>query len=115
MTESPLTDEAQVENTEQPQEPEINLEPATFDPEFEQDLDDIEHVIEEMSGEKPSASILKQEYLESTVLPLVLEGLHWIMNERPSDPVEHLAMFLLKNNNSTQEPPSALPSAAPTK
>lgn len=75
------------------------LDPADFDPEFVSELTEIEDMALQYADEKPSRSILKQEYLETTVMPLVLEGLSWIIKERPNDPVEHLAMFLLKNNN----------------
>lgn len=75
------------------------LDPADFDPEFVNELTEIEDMALQYADEKPSRSILKQEYLETTVMPLVLEGLSWIIKERPNDPVEHLAMFLLKNNN----------------
>jgi hypothetical protein len=51
----------------------------------------------------PVRSLPKQEYLQATVIPLVLEGLAWIIKERLEDPVEGLAMFLIKNNPMTPE------------
>ena len=77
------------------------LEPAEFDTESLQEMDKLEELSLD-NKEKPSHSNLKQEYLDATVMPLVLEGISWIMKERPLDPVEHLAMFLLKNNHPKQ-------------
>ncbi|GAQ85457.1 hypothetical protein KFL_002360090 [Klebsormidium nitens] len=37
-------------------------------------------------------------YLEATVVPLLLQGLQHTARERPDNPVEYLAAFLLKNN-----------------
>ncbi|OHT16608.1 Dpy-30 motif family protein [Tritrichomonas foetus] len=51
----------------------------------------------------PTRSLPKQEYLQATVLPLVIEGMSWVLSERPEDPVENLAMFLIKNNPNTPE------------
>lgn len=78
------------------------LDPADFNEETLMELDKLEEIALENQG-RPSHANLKQEYLDSTVMPLVLEGLSWIMKERPSDPVEHLAMFLLKNNHPKQK------------
>lgn len=77
------------------------LDPAEFDDETLQEMDKLEELAME-NKEKPSHSDLKQQYLDATVMPLVLEGISWIMKERPLDPVEHLAMFLLKNNHPKQ-------------
>lgn len=77
------------------------LDPAEFDDETLQEMDKLEELALE-NKEKPSHSDLKQQYLDATVMPLVLEGISWIMKERPLDPVEHLAMFLLKNNHPKQ-------------
>ena len=51
----------------------------------------------------PVRSLPKQEYLQATVIPLILEGMSWIIKERPDDPVENLAMILIKNNPNTPE------------
>ncbi|KAJ7570007.1 hypothetical protein O6H91_01G103600 [Diphasiastrum complanatum] len=42
---------------------------------------------------------------ESTVVPLLLQGLQYLVLERPTNPVEYLAAFLLKNNPHKLEPP----------
>jgi nucleoside-diphosphate kinase len=74
------------------------LEPAGFDDATLAEMSQLEDLALQNATQKHARSILKQEYLEGTVLPLVLEGLSWIIRERPNDPVEHLAMYLLKNN-----------------
>jgi hypothetical protein len=51
----------------------------------------------------PTRSLPKQEYIQATVVPLLLEGLAWIIKEKPEDPVENLAMFLIKNNPLSPE------------
>ncbi|KAH7444361.1 hypothetical protein KP509_02G075300 [Ceratopteris richardii] len=37
-------------------------------------------------------------YLEETVVPLLLQGLQHLVLERPSNPIQYLAAFLLKND-----------------
>jgi len=39
-------------------------------------------------------------YLDATVVPLLLKGMSALVKERPEDPVEWLATFLLKNKNA---------------
>ncbi|OHS93820.1 hypothetical protein TRFO_02340 [Tritrichomonas foetus] len=79
------------------------LESAEFEEDELDELNTIENLANQYEGKDYSRYVLKQEYLESTVMPLVLEGLSWIMKERPKDPVEHLAMFLLKNNTFNKQ------------
>jgi hypothetical protein len=43
-------------------------------------------------------SLPPKSYLEATVLPLLLHGLEAVAKDRPRDPVEYLAAFLLSNN-----------------
>jgi len=37
-------------------------------------------------------------YLDSTVVPVLLQGLSALVKERPPNPVEYLATYLLQNN-----------------
>lgn len=37
-------------------------------------------------------------YLDTTVVPLLLQGMAALVKERPPNPVEYLAHYLLKNN-----------------
>ena len=39
-----------------------------------------------------------RQYLESAVVPVLLQGMQTLVKERPNDPVEYLAAYLLKNN-----------------
>jgi len=41
-----------------------------------------------------------RSYLDKHVMPTLLNGLQQLVRERPSDPVEFLAGYLLKNNPS---------------
>merc|ERR1711998_526278 len=37
-------------------------------------------------------------YLDQTVVPILLQGLSALVKERPNNPVEYLATYLLQNN-----------------
>lgn len=39
-----------------------------------------------------------RQYLESAVVPILLQGMQALVKERPNNPVEFLAAYLLKNN-----------------
>jgi len=41
-------------------------------------------------------------YLDQTVVPLLLQGLAEVAKERPKNPIEHLANFLLKHANENK-------------
>mmetsp|Transcript_95254 Transcript_95254/g.253011 ORF Transcript_95254/g.253011 Transcript_95254/m.253011 type:complete len:103 (-) Transcript_95254:266-574(-) len=49
-----------------------------------------------------------RQYLDSYVVPTLLPGMNAVAEERPEDPVEWLAYYLLKNNpkRQGQEPPA---------
>ena len=62
---------------------------------------------------KAAASVLGvKQYLESTVVSLLCQGLAALVKERPDDPVEYLATYLLKNNPNKKEPAPAEPASA---
>lgn len=45
-----------------------------------------------------------RSYLDSTVVPLLLQGMSELVKARPAEPVEWLAHFLLNNNpNKAQQ------------
>jgi len=86
-------------------EPEIqvtSLTPASLPPEIDEDINNAEEMQHFLTEDKSSLINIKQEYLDKKIMPLVLEGVSWIIKERPQDPVEHLAMFLIKNANPSQ-------------
>lgn len=78
-------------------------EAPAVDPEFLKETERLEALAMELQNAMPVRSLPKQEYLQATVIPLLLEGISWIVKERPDDPVENLAMFLIKNNPMTPE------------
>ncbi|EEH61043.1 dpy-30 like protein [Micromonas pusilla CCMP1545] len=39
-----------------------------------------------------------RQYLEQAVVPILLQGMQALVKERPGNPVEYLAAYLLKNN-----------------
>ena len=39
-----------------------------------------------------------RQYLEQSVVPILLKGMQALVKERPNNPVEFLAAYLLKNN-----------------
>jgi protein dpy-30 len=58
-------------------------------------------------GEKAAMAVQKKldlatvpirQYLDQTVVPTLLQGLSALVKERPPNPVEYLATFLLQNN-----------------
>ncbi len=40
-------------------------------------------------------------YLDQTVMPLLLTGMAEVAKERPSNPIEYLANYLLKHSNES--------------
>lgn len=49
-----------------------------------------------------------RQYLESSVVPLLMQGLQALCKERPDNPVEYLAMYLLKHNPQNAQPAPTL-------
>lgn len=54
-----------------------------------------------------------RQYLDQTVVPILLQGLSALAKERPPDPINYLAAYLLKNkstfetsNASNNNPPA---------
>lgn len=54
----------------------------------------------------PSALPTRQ-YLDQTVAPVLLHGLQALARERPTDPIQFLASYLLKHSNGCEEAPEA--------
>eukprot|EP00275_Glaucocystis_incrassata_P002050 EC124643.1.p1 GENE.EC124643.1~~EC124643.1.p1 ORF type:complete len:126 (+),score=13.83 EC124643.1:297-674(+) len=46
----------------------------------------------------PTQNLPVRAYLDQTVVPLLVQGLGALAKERPGNPIEFLAAFLLKNN-----------------
>ena len=49
-------------------------------------------------NDNPQASLPIRSYLDNTVVPILLQGLSELSQERPEDPVDFLGNYLLKNN-----------------
>lgn len=53
-----------------------------------------------------------RQYLEATVVPILMQGMQGLVKERPDNPIEWLAAYLLKHNpqKSGEPGPSTTPS-----
>uniref|UniRef100_A0A3Q0SLI5 Protein dpy-30 homolog n=1 Tax=Amphilophus citrinellus TaxID=61819 RepID=A0A3Q0SLI5_AMPCI len=59
---------------------------------------------EKMSKQKVDLQALPtRAYLDQTVVPILLQGLSVLAKERPPNPIEYLAAFLLKNKSQFEE------------
>uniref|UniRef100_A0A3P8X1F0 Protein dpy-30 homolog n=1 Tax=Cynoglossus semilaevis TaxID=244447 RepID=A0A3P8X1F0_CYNSE len=59
---------------------------------------------EKISKQKVELQALPtRAYLDQTVVPILLQGLSVLAKERPPNPIEYLAAFLLKNKNQFEE------------
>ncbi|XP_020807352.1 protein dpy-30 homolog [Drosophila serrata] len=54
-----------------------------------------------VSGE--TSSLPTRQYLDQTVAPVLLHGLQALARERPTDPIQFLASYLLKHSNGCEE------------
>lgn len=61
-----------------------------------------------------TAAMPVRQYLEATVVPVLMQGLGQVVRERPSDPVEYLAAYLLKHNPQHQQQAAAAAQPAKT-
>ncbi|ESS69533.1 hypothetical protein TCDM_14213 [Trypanosoma cruzi Dm28c] len=70
-------------------------------------------------SEEPVRLLSVPEYLESTVMAVLTEGLEDLCRQRPANPVDHLALFLLRRSksNAVTEVPAkdAIPAEPPKK
>lgn len=69
----------------------------------------------EQAPKKPRAdlqSLPTKQYLDQTVAPILLQGLQILAKERPPDPINFLAAYLLKNKGKCDE--SIAAAVAPT-
>ncbi|XP_027872277.1 protein dpy-30 homolog isoform X1 [Xiphophorus couchianus] len=59
---------------------------------------------EKLSKQKVDLQALPtRAYLDQTVVPILLQGLSILAKERPPNPIEYLAAFLLKNKSQFEE------------
>lgn len=58
----------------------------------------------EISAKRAKIDVLPtRQYLDQTVVPILLQGLSSLAKERPTNPIEFLAQFLLKNKTQYEE------------
>lgn len=50
-----------------------------------------------------------RQYLDQTVVPILLQGLSYLAKERPTDPISALAAYLLKNKTNFDNTPGTPP------
>jgi protein dpy-30 len=53
--------------------------------------------------EKGENTVPVRTYLDNTVVPILLQAMSSLVNERPEDPIAYVAEYLLKNNPMTQQ------------
>ena len=59
---------------------------------------------EEVESEKGLEDLPNEEYLLKTVTPLLYQGLNFIATERPQNPIEFLALYMLQNQHLVKIP-----------
>ncbi|XP_071400123.1 protein dpy-30 homolog isoform X1 [Centroberyx affinis] len=71
--------------------------------------ENIQRIVENEKGaekakQKVDLQVLPtRAYLDQTVVPILLQGLSVLAKERPPNPIEYLAAFLLKNKGQFEE------------
>jgi hypothetical protein len=72
-----------------------------------------------MAGDEPDAkkpksipdpsSLTSKQYLDQLVVPHLLPALNAVSTNRPSDPIQYLAEYLLKNRGTEEPKPAETP------
>lgn len=57
-----------------------------------------EQVAKKAKTEVSEKAVPTRQYLESTVVPVLMQGMQELTKERPDDPVQYLAAYLIKHN-----------------
>ena len=53
------------------------------------------------------AELPTRQYLDQTVVPILLQALNVVAKERPSDPIQYLADYLIKNKSQFESSTSS--------
>ncbi|XP_067949215.1 protein dpy-30 homolog [Watersipora subatra] len=104
------TDAAPSEHASKPATP---LE-AAVDPQVELGLtEDVKKIAmnEREQGDQPTtkkpkvelAALPTRAYLDQTIVPILLQGMSVLVKERPPNPVEFLAAYLMKNKDQFEQ------------
>ncbi|XP_028311336.1 protein dpy-30 homolog isoform X1 [Gouania willdenowi] len=59
--------------------------------------------VEKLKQKVDLQALPTRAYLDQTVVPVLLQGLSVLAKERPPNPIEYLAAFLLKNKSQFEE------------
>lgn len=54
-------------------------------------------------------SLPTRQYLDQTVSPILMQGLQILVKERPADPIQFLAAYLMKNKSRAEETMNEVP------
>ena len=73
-------------------------EGKTLDAPTTAEVADAQHAAEAVQNKMHLQALPIRAYLDQTVVPILLEGMSALVKERPPNPVEWLAAYLLKNN-----------------
>mmetsp|Transcript_18084 Transcript_18084/g.24814 ORF Transcript_18084/g.24814 Transcript_18084/m.24814 type:complete len:95 (+) Transcript_18084:42-326(+) len=87
-----MSDSAKAEVEEQ--EMAVESKPATSNREIQEAEKDLNAAQEKLNLQ----ALPIRAYLDQTVVPLLLDGMSALVKERPPNPVEWLAAYLLKHN-----------------
>uniref|UniRef100_A0A3B3UR53 Protein dpy-30 homolog n=1 Tax=Poecilia latipinna TaxID=48699 RepID=A0A3B3UR53_9TELE len=75
-----------------------------FGPRTDRTVENEKATAEKLSKQKVDLQALPtRAYLDQTVVPILLQGLSVLAKERPPNPIEYLAAFLLKNKSQFEE------------
>ena len=62
-----------------------------------------------------SSMLSERVYLDSTIMPALMEALEYAAVEKPTDPIEFIAHLLLKTQESVQQVVNTAPVVQPSK
>jgi protein dpy-30 len=93
----------EAESKEEEAKPEADAkdEPAQEAPAAKHDEDEVkaaEPAAESVQEKVEVQALPIRAYLDQTVVPILLQGMSALVKERPSNPIEWLAAYLIKNN-----------------
>ena len=91
---TPAGDEA---GPSQPEKAEPAKKPAPAFPQADA-AKKAEQVAKKAKTEVSEKAVPTRQYLESTVVPVLMQGMQELTKERPDDPVQYLAAYLIKHN-----------------
>jgi protein dpy-30 len=58
----------------------------------------VEETAKKAKVEASAKAMPSRQYLESSVVPILMQGMQELAKERPEDPVQYLAAYLIKHN-----------------